>query len=118
MMSRRDDTNTSYFIFSQYGKLGQFSDPGARFCGSKLSVLLPSLPCKLFNCSLPQCLHLLRESEICSVVTNSFQPHGLYSPWNSPGQNTGGDSCSFSKGSSQRRDRIQISCIAGGFFTV
>ena len=29
------------------------------------------------------------ESESCSVVFNSLQPHGLYSPWNSPGQNTG-----------------------------
>ena len=28
-------------------------------------------------------------SESCSVVSNSLQPHGLYSPWNSPGQNTG-----------------------------
>ena len=25
----------------------------------------------------------------CSVVSNSLQPHGLYCPWNSPGQNTG-----------------------------
>ena len=23
-----------------------------------------------------------------SVVSNSLRPHGLYSPWNSPGQNT------------------------------
>ena len=29
------------------------------------------------------------ESESHSVVSNSLQPHGLYSPWNSPGQNTG-----------------------------
>ena len=28
-------------------------------------------------------------SESCSVVSNSLQPHGLQSPWNSPGQNTG-----------------------------
>ena len=28
-------------------------------------------------------------SESCSVVSNSLQTHGLYSPWNSPGQNTG-----------------------------
>ena len=27
--------------------------------------------------------------ESCSVVSNSLQPHGLYGPWNSPGQNTG-----------------------------
>ena len=30
------------------------------------------------------------ESEsVHSVVSDSLQPHGLYSPWNSPGQNTG-----------------------------
>ena len=29
------------------------------------------------------------ESEIHSVVSNSLQPHGLCSPWNFPGQNTG-----------------------------
>ena len=29
------------------------------------------------------------ESESCSVASYSLWPHGLYSPWNSPGQNTG-----------------------------
>ena len=29
------------------------------------------------------------EHESRSVVSNSLRPHGLYSPWNSPGQNTG-----------------------------
>ena len=29
------------------------------------------------------------KSESHSVDSNSLQPHGLYSPWNSPGQNTG-----------------------------
>ena len=29
------------------------------------------------------------DSESCSVMFDSLQPHGLYSPWNSPGQNTG-----------------------------
>ena len=33
--------------------------------------------------------HLPSESESCSVVSDSLRPHGLYSPWNSPGQNTG-----------------------------
>ena len=28
-------------------------------------------------------------SESHSVVSNSLQHHGLYTPWNSPGQNTG-----------------------------
>ena len=33
-----------------------------------------------------------------SVVSNSFQPHGLYSPWNSPGQNTEVGSLSLLQG--------------------
>ena len=32
-----------------------------------------------FLCSVPS----------CSVISDSLQPHRLYSPWNSPGQNTG-----------------------------
>ena len=31
----------------------------------------------------------LSESECCSVVSDSLRPHGLYSPWNSAGQNVG-----------------------------
>ena len=38
---------------------------------------------------------VISESESCSVVTNSWQPHRLYSPWNSSGQNTGVGSCSL-----------------------
>ena len=37
-------------------------------------------------------------SESCSVMSNSLQPHGLYSAWNSPGQNTGVDSLSLLQG--------------------
>ena len=81
-------------------------------------------------------------------MSNSLQPHGLCSPGNSPGQNTGvGEGevallcptlCDpmdytihgilqarilewvvlpFFRGSSQSRDRTQVSHIAGGFFT-
>ena len=38
------------------------------------------------------------KSESCSVVSNSLLPHGLYSPWNSPGQNTGVGSLSLLQG--------------------
>ena len=38
------------------------------------------------------------ESESRSVVSDSLQPHGLYSLWNSPGQNTGVGSLSFLQG--------------------
>ena len=37
-------------------------------------------------------------SESCSVVSDSLRPHGLYSPWNSPGQNTGVSSFSLLQG--------------------
>ena len=30
----------------------------------------------------------LEVSESPSILSNSLRPHGLYSPWNSPGQNT------------------------------
>ena len=38
------------------------------------------------------------ESESHSVVSDSLQPHGPYSPWNSPGQNTGVGSLSLLQG--------------------
>ena len=38
------------------------------------------------------------ESKSCLVMSNSLQPHGPYSPWNSPGQNTGVGSLSLLRG--------------------
>ena len=38
----------------------------------------------------------VHESESCSVVSDSLQPHGL--PWNSPGQNSGVGSLSLLQG--------------------
>ena len=46
-----------------------------------------------------------------------FATHGLYGPWNPPGQNTEWVAFPFSRGSSQPRDQTQVSCIAGIFFT-
>ena len=40
----------------------------------------------------------MKENESHSVVSNSLRPHELYSPWNSPGQNTGVGSCSLLQG--------------------
>ena len=39
-----------------------------------------------------------RESESPSVMSSSLQPHGLYSAWNCPGQNTGVGSLSLLQG--------------------
>ena len=38
------------------------------------------------------------ESESCLVMSDSLQPHGLYSPFNSPGQNTEVGSLSLLQG--------------------
>ena len=57
------------------------------------------------------------QSESRSVESNSLWPYGLYSPWNSPGQNTGVVSLSFLQGIFPTRDWTQVSHIAGGFFT-
>ena len=43
------------------------------------------------------CRHQVK-CEIHSVVSDSLQPHGLYGPWNSPGQNTGVGSLSLLQG--------------------
>ena len=40
----------------------------------------------------------MKESEICWVTSDSLRPHGLDSPWNSPGQNTGVGSLSLLQG--------------------
>ena len=46
--------------------------------------------------------HMITEVEkwkwSCSVVSDSLRPHGLYSLWNSPGQNTGVGSLSLLQG--------------------
>ena len=54
----------------------------------------------------------------CSVVSDSSRPHGLQPtrllcPWNFPGENTGGGSAiSYSRGSSQPRDRTSVSHVS------
>ena len=42
--------------------------------------------------------HVENESESLSVMCDSLRPHVLYSPWNSPGQNTGVGSRSLLQG--------------------
>ena len=53
---------------------------------------VPYIPC-ICSQVLYHCCHLGSAKEKVqsqsSVVSDSLQPHGLYSPWNSPGQNTG-----------------------------
>ena len=63
------------------------------------------------------CFSSLSPRESRSLVSDSLRPHGLYSAWNSPGQNTGVGSLSLSRGSSRPKNWTGVSCIAGRFFT-
>ena len=47
------------------------------------------------NTFFPYPFLYIYKSESYSVMSNSLRPHGLYSPWNSPGQNTGVGSLSL-----------------------
>ena len=68
-----------------------------------------------------------RQVKVVQSCTNSLQPHGLHSRWNSPGQNTGVGSLSLIQGifATQRsnsglphcRQILYVSHIAGRFFT-
>ena len=64
---------------------GDLSDPG-------IKTRSPALQAD-FLLSEP-----LSESESRSVMSDSMRPHGLYSPWNSPGQNTEVGSLSLLQG--------------------
>ena len=61
----------------------------------------------------------VKVAQLCPILCHPMPPHSLplYSPWNSPGQNIRVGSCSLFQGSSQPRDRTQVSCIVGEFFT-
>ena len=48
--------------------------------------------------SAAQFVYFRRKCESYSVASHSLRPYGLYSPWNSPGQNTGVGSCSLLQG--------------------
>ena len=50
-------------------------------------------------------------------MSGSLRSHGLYSPWNSPGQNTEVDSLSLLQGIFPTEGLNQVSRIAGRFFT-
>ena len=57
------------------------------------------IPAELFKILTDDAFKVLHSrSESRSVVSNSLQPHGLYGPWNSLGQNAGVGSLSLLQG--------------------
>ena len=61
---------------------------------SRVQIYIPTIQ-DLLSCDWNRNDSLFPETESHSVVSDSLQPHGLYSPWNSPGQNTGVGSLSL-----------------------
>ena len=61
-------------------------------------AFLPRSKCLNFMAAVTVFSDFESESERSSVVSDSLRPHGLYSPWNSPGQNTGVGSLSLLQG--------------------
>ena len=57
------------------------------------------------------CQNLGSEGKWKSLSPVPLWPHGLYSPWNSLGHNTGVGSLSLLQGSSQPRNRSQVSTL-------
>ena len=71
-------------------KVGGTESKVANLIKQPMALCLSSYPHQP-NCSTD-------EDESHSVVSNSLRPHGRYSPWNSPGQNTGVGSLSLLQG--------------------
>ena len=61
-------------------------------------LTLPTKVCIVKAMVFPVVIMDVSESESHSVVSDSLRPHGLYSPWKSPGQNTGMSSLSLLQG--------------------
>ena len=78
-------------------------------CNYKISVLF--FPRRNSICLVAQSCPTLCSLMDCSLLGSSV--HG-----NSPGKNTGVGCHALSRGYSQPRDQTQVSCVAGGFFTL
>ena len=88
---------TAYNIYKSLTEDGEYQKLTSVTCH-----LAPFQPPVIQNISSKKAEKSGRKSR--SVVSDSFRHHGLYSPWNSPGQNTGEGSLSPSRGSSQPKN--------------
>ena len=74
--------------------------PNSPWCWASFHVLilpLVSLTNVQYSCWVLSVLYIFCDKKV-KVASDSLWPHGLYSPWNSPGQNTGEVSLSLLQG--------------------
>ena len=88
-------TNLKHFY-----PLPSFPNPKIRLKKKKAdcSLWCPSPAFKKHTIETSLVVQWLKKKKSCSVVSYSLWPHGLHSPWNSPGQNTGVVAFPFSRG--------------------
>ena len=99
---------------------GGLPDPGIELT----SFMSPALAGGFFTTSATWEVHY--NACMCvshSVVSSSLWlrglgPPSLLCPWDSPGKNTGVDCHALLQGIFPTRDWTQVSCIAGGLFTI
>ena len=89
--------NINNFRYADDTKILNFKKNKIRYwleAGGPITAPPVHLPLDLFvhNVSMKM------KVKVRSVLSDSLRPHGLYSPWNSPGQNTGVGSCSLLQG--------------------
>ena len=84
----------SIMVFSGYMPRSGVAGSYGRFISSFTSILVSIMAVLVYTPTNSV------GSESRSVVSESLRPHGLYiySPWNSPGQNTGVGRCSLLQG--------------------
>ena len=95
------------------------TDPALQMLATSLACTaeMPDISLSLGRCSiLPQCC---AQSQSCPALCDPMDCSRPASPvhGSSPGKSTGVVAISFSGGSSQPRNRTQVSCTAGRFFT-
>ena len=71
-----------------------------------------------WSCGLYAVLFLV--VQLCPILYDpmDYSPPGSFVHGDSPGKTIGVDCHALLQGISQPRDRTQVSCIAGGFFTI
>ena len=64
------------------------------------------------------CVYMLVAQSCPTLWLHGLWPTRLLCPWDSPGKNSGVGCHALLQGIFQPRDRTQVSCIAGRFFTI
>ena len=100
--------------------------PSSSTCQSIVSSLIPSFwvfygaqssaPLFTQEVGVHACVHAKLLQLCLTLGPSGLQPARLLCPWDSPGKNTGVGCHAHSRGSTQPRFRISVSCLAGRFF--